>query len=148
MTGFFYFRLTANIFKFQFGIGKRATTFRNSKLYSQLWQRDVHVTFYYYFSIYILELLFLNKMQNTSRCYQRAARMWRGRADWRIRVSGLKGFEAVTAGKILKNILAISCIILHLLHNKSNSTARSVQVESNLQEQLSDHLHFRKLTCC
>ena len=24
----------------------------------------------------------------------------------------------------------------------------AVQVESNLQEQLGDHLHFRKLKCC
>ena len=28
--------------------------------------------------------------------------------------------------------------------NKSNSTANAVQVEANLQEQLSDHLHFRQ----
>ena len=31
--------------------------------------------------------------------------------------------------------------------NKSNSTAGAVQVEANLQEQLNDHLHFRKLKC-
>ena len=31
---------------------------------------------------------------------------------------------------------------------KSNSTTSTVQVEANLQEQLSDHLHFRKLKCC
>ena len=28
--------------------------------------------------------------------------------------------------------------------NKSNSTADAVQVEANLQEQLSNHLHFRQ----
>ena len=32
--------------------------------------------------------------------------------------------------------------------NKSNSTAAAVQVEANLQEELSIHLHFRKLKCC
>ena len=32
--------------------------------------------------------------------------------------------------------------------NKSNSTAGAVQVEANLQEQLSDHLYFRKLKYC
>ena len=28
-----------------------------------------------------------------------------------------------------------------IVNNKSNSTAGAVQVEANLQEQLSDHLH-------
>ena len=32
--------------------------------------------------------------------------------------------------------------------NKSNSTTNAVQVKANLQEQLNDHLHFRKLKCC
>ena len=38
--------------------------------------------------------------------------------------------------KMIKNI--------EYLVNKSNSTASSVQVEANLQEQLNDHLHFIK----
>ena len=33
-------------------------------------------------------------------------------------------------------------------NNKSNSTTGAVQVDANLQEQLDDHLHFRKLQCC
>ena len=32
--------------------------------------------------------------------------------------------------------------------NKSNSMAGAMQVEANLQEQLGNHLHFRKLECC
>ena len=32
--------------------------------------------------------------------------------------------------------------------NKSNSMAGTMQVEANLQTQLNDHLHFRKLKCC
>ena len=31
--------------------------------------------------------------------------------------------------------------------NKSNLTASAVKVEANLQEQISDHLHIRKLEC-
>ena len=34
------------------------------------------------------------------------------------------------------------------LCNKSNSTAGAVQVEANMQKQLNDHLHSRKLKCC
>ena len=37
----------------------------------------------------------------------------------------------------------MSLVNLHTIINKSNSTAGVVQVEANLQEQLSDHLHFR-----
>ena len=32
--------------------------------------------------------------------------------------------------------------------NKSTSTAGAVQVEPNLLEKLSDHMHFRKVECC
>ena len=32
--------------------------------------------------------------------------------------------------------------------NKSNLTTDVVQVEANVQEQLSDHLHFRKIKFC
>ena len=32
--------------------------------------------------------------------------------------------------------------------NKSNLTAGAVQEKTNLQEQLGDHLHFRKFYCC
>ena len=32
--------------------------------------------------------------------------------------------------------------------NESNSTAGAVQVEANLQKELSVHLHYRKLECC
>ena len=44
------------------------------------------------------------------------------------------------------------CSLVHVnarsLNKKSNSTASAVQVEANLQEELSVHLHFRKLKCC
>ena len=43
--------------------------------------------------------------------------------------------------QMIKKLLSLTSI------NKSNSTAGAVQVEANLQEQLSDHLHFRKLKC-
>ena len=33
-------------------------------------------------------------------------------------------------------------------HDKSNWTACAEQMEENLQEELSVHLHFRKLKCC
>ena len=35
--------------------------------------------------------------------------------------------------------------IVLILRNKSSSTADAVQVAANLQEELSVHLHFRKL---
>ena len=39
-------------------------------------------------------------------------------------------------------------ITKHSTANKSNSTTGAVQVEANLQEELSVHLHFTKLKCC
>ena len=43
-----------------------------------------------------------------------------------------------------------SCLLYELLSlkNKGNSTADAGQVEANLQEELSDHLHFRKQKYC
>ena len=43
-----------------------------------------------------------------------------------------------------------NCLIFTYFYkiNKSNSTARAVQLEANLQEQLNDQLHFRKQICC
>ena len=39
-----------------------------------------------------------------------------------------------------------ACIYVNKYNNKSNLTAGAVQVEANLQEELSFHLHFGK--CC
>ena len=34
------------------------------------------------------------------------------------------------------------------IQTRATRTASAAQVEANLQEQLSDHLHFRKPKCC
>ena len=54
------------------------------------------------------------------------------------------------SGSHLSRLIAVIIDCLQSKQNsyKSNLTAGTVQVEPNLQEELSVHLHFTKVKCC
>ena len=57
------------------------------------------------------------------------------------------GVQLIWLCSIATVVTVLNCIISgrRAEKNKSNSTAGAVEVKTNLQEQLSNHLHFRKL---
>ena len=59
-----------------------------------------------------------------------------------------KGEEKIGGRKRRKDRKLIQGLMLCGRANKSNSTADAVQVDANLEEELSFHLRFTKLKCC